>query len=53
MTLVCQELRQTLSQVWLKPHILPLKSIDELWILPLEVGQMIEVHEEGLLFVSL
>ena len=53
MSLICEELRQALSQVWLKSYIFTLKSIDKLRVLPLEVGQVIEVHEECLFFVSL
>ena len=53
MTLVCQELCQALSQVRLEPHIFTLKPVDELRVLPLEVGQMTEVHKEGLLFLEL
>lgn len=53
MSLICEELCQALSQVWLKSYIFTLKSIDKLRVLPLEVGQVIEIHEESLLFISL
>ena len=53
MTLVGEELSQSLPHIWFKSYILTLEPVDELRVFPREAAHMGEVDIHGTLLLNL